>query len=131
MDEGQDNGIVRLSSSHSVDETVRRIEALLRDRGLTLFCIIDHSGEAERAGMAMRPTKLVIFGSPAVGTPVMVASPSAAIDLPLKALVSEDAAGTVWVAYNSPDYLRLRHDIPGDLARSLGGAGPLLELAVA
>ncbi len=131
MEAGQENGLVRLRSPYSVDETVRRIEAVLRQRGLTIFCVVDHSGEAERAGLAMRPTRLVIFGSPAAGTPVMVAAPSSAIDLPLKALVSQDAAGDVWVAYNSPDYLRLRHGVPEDLARNISAAGPLLKQAVA
>jgi uncharacterized protein (DUF302 family) len=113
------NGIIDVRSSHSVDETVERVESILRERGLTLFALIDHSGEAERVGLAMRPTKLLIFGSPRSGTPIMVAAPSAAIDLPLKVLVWQDADGAVWVSYNSPDYLRRRHRFPDDLTHNL------------
>jgi uncharacterized protein (DUF302 family) len=88
-----DNGMQRLSSPYSVPETLKRIESLLQEKGLTIFCRIDHSGEAEKLGLKMHATQLIIFGSPKGGTPVMVASPTMAIDLPLKALVWEDAGG--------------------------------------
>ena len=96
------NGIVDVPSNHSVDETVERIKGILQAKGITLFALIDHSGEAEKVGMKMRPTKLLIFGSPKAGTPLMLAAPSIAIDLPLKILVWQDADGKVWLSYNSP-----------------------------
>ena len=91
---------------------------------------MDHSGEAERAGLKMNPTQLLIFGSPKAGTPLMVASPTLAIDLPLKALVWEDAGGKVWVSYNAPEYLKQRHNIPDELVKNIAGIGPLLENVV-
>jgi len=105
------NGIVSIPASHSVDQTVETLEKLLRANGVKLFALVDHSGEAEKAGMEMRPTKLVIFGSPKAGTPLMTASPGVAIDLPLKILVWEDGGGKVWVSYNSPSYLQARHNL--------------------
>jgi uncharacterized protein (DUF302 family) len=107
-----DNGIVDKPSNHSVDETVERLKGLLQAKGVTLFALIDHSGEAEKAGMSMLPTKLLIFGNPKAGTPVMLAAPSSAIDLPLKILVWEDAQRKVWISYNSPEYLVKRHGLP-------------------
>src|SRR5579871_3565893 len=104
-----ENGIVTIPSAHPVHETVRNLEELLRAKGIKLFALIDHSGEAEKAGMQMRPTKLLIFGNPKAGTPLMLATPSIAIDLPLKALVWEDPEGKVWISYNSPEYLKTRH----------------------
>lgn len=109
------NGILNLKSNHSVDETLERLKSILQAKGVTLFAIVDHSGEAEKAGLKMRPTKLAIFGSPKAGTPLMLAAPSIAIDLPLKILVSEDAEGKVWVSYNSPAYLQARHGLPPEL----------------
>jgi uncharacterized protein (DUF302 family) len=105
-------GIISVPSNHTVDVTVNRVEQLLRDKGVPLFALIDHSGEAEKAGLKMPPTKLLIFGNPKAGTPLMLHSPSAAIDLPLKLLVSEDRAGNVWISYNSLKYLQERHDLP-------------------
>jgi len=99
-------------------------------RGLKVFTLIDHSGEAEKAGLQMRSTQLLIFGSPKGGTPLMVAAPSLAIDLPLKALVWEDDGGKVWVSYNSPEYLKQRHGIPEDLVKNIAGVGPIIEKAV-
>lgn len=113
------NGIVRIPSHHSVDETVERLKSVLQSKGITLFALIDHSGEAARVGMKMPNTKLAIFGSPKGGTPLMVAAPSIAIDLPLKILVAEDAQGKVWVSYNSPDYLKERHDLPENLVANI------------
>lgn len=105
-------GIVDKPSHHSVEETVDRLKNILQSKGVTLFALVDHSGEAQKVGMKMKPTKLLIFGSPKAGTPLMLAAPSIAIDLPLKILVWEDNAGKVWVSYNSPDYLRERHGLP-------------------
>jgi uncharacterized protein (DUF302 family) len=126
----QGNGLLQVASKYSVDETVRRLEAVLGERGLTVFAVVDHSGEAEKAGLKMRPTKLVIFGSPKAGTPVMVAAPTIAIDLPLKALVAQDVEGKVWVSYNSPEYLQQRHGVPEDLIKNIAGAGALVAKAV-
>ena len=92
-----------------MDETVAKLEGILQAKGVALFALVDHSGEAEKVGMKMRPTKLLIFGSPKAGTPLMLAAPSIAIDLPLKIFVSEDAQGKVWISYNSPAYLQERH----------------------
>ena len=112
-------GIVDKPSTHTVDETVGKLKSILQSKGVTLFALVDHSGEAEKVGMKMRPTKLLIFGSPKAGTPLMLASPSVAIDLPLKILVWEDSQGKVWVSYNSPDYLRERHGLPADLLANI------------
>jgi uncharacterized protein (DUF302 family) len=120
-----------MASRRPVAETVSRLTRLIEDKGLTLFTVIDHSGEAKRAGLEMRETKVVVFGSPAAGTPVMVAAPLAAIDLPLKVLVWEDEDGSVWVSYNSPGYLAARHHLVGDLRSRLEGIVPIAEATVA
>jgi uncharacterized protein (DUF302 family)/uncharacterized membrane protein YidH (DUF202 family) len=112
-------GIIDKPSNHSVDQTVDKLKNILQSKGVTLFALIDHSGEAEKVGMKMRPTKLLIFGSPKAGTPLMLAAPTIAIDLPLKILVWEDAHGKVWVSYNSPDYLKARHALPPDLLQNI------------
>ncbi len=125
-----DNGMVHVRSSYSVLETLKRLESALQAKNLTVFARIDHSGEAEKIGLQMRPTQLVIFGSPKAGTPLMVASPTLAIDLPLKALAWEDADGLVWLSYNSPDYLKRRHEIPDELVKNIAGVGAVLEKAV-
>jgi uncharacterized protein (DUF302 family) len=114
-----DNGIISTPSHHSVDETVEKLKGILQAKGITLFALVDHSGEAEKAGLKMPPTKLLIFGSPKAGTPLMLAAPSSAIDLPLKILVWEDAQGKVLVAYNSADYLQKRHGLPQELLRNI------------
>ena len=103
---------------------------MFESKGLTIFAVIDHSAEAAKVGMQMRPTQLLIFGSPRGGTPVMQAAPTAAIDLPLKALLWEDADGKVWVTQNSPEYLRQRHGFPAELVKNLAGAGALIAKAV-
>jgi uncharacterized protein (DUF302 family) len=122
------NGIVNERSHHTVDQTVDRLKSLLQAKGVTLFALVDHSGEAAKAGIEMRPTKLLIFGSPAGGTPVMLAAPSIAIDLPLKILVWEDAAGAAWLSWNSPEYLRDRHDVPEALVKNISVAeGPATQ----
>ena len=114
-----ESGITALRSSHSVERTVAKLEESLRAKGVKLFALIDHSGEAEKAGMTMPPTKLLIFGHPKSGTPLMLSSPSVAIDLPLKILVSEDSEGAVWISYNSPLYLQARHNFPEDLLQNI------------
>jgi uncharacterized protein (DUF302 family) len=119
MQLGIDKGIVSIPSNHSVDQTVERLKALLDAKAVTLFALIDHSGEAEKVGMKMPPTKLLVFGSPKAGTPVMLAAPSAAIDLPLKILAWEDSAGNAWISYNSAIYLKERHNISQDLAPAI------------
>lgn len=113
------NGIVNTSSNHSVDETVERLKQILQAKGVTLFAVVDHSGEAKKAGMEMLPTKLLIFGSPKAGTPVMLAAPSIALDLPLKILVWEDGQGKVWTSYNRAEYLQERHGVPQQFAPTL------------
>ena len=112
-------GIIDKPSNHSVERTVENLKNIMQSKGVTLFAVVDHSGEAAKVGMKMRPTKLLIFGSPKAGTPLMLAAPSSAIDLPLKILVWEDAQGKVWVAYNSPEYLRERHDLPQELLQNI------------
>jgi uncharacterized protein (DUF302 family) len=122
-----DNGIVDTPTNHSVDEVVERVKGLLRDKGITLFALVDHSGEAEKTGMRMRPTKLLLFGIPRSGAPVMLAAPSIAIDFPLKILVWEDGQGKVWLSYNSPEYLKKRHGVPDDLVRNIAAVGMLVQ----
>ncbi|HEY1494534.1 MAG TPA: DUF302 domain-containing protein [Candidatus Solibacter sp.] len=114
-----ENGMVTIPSGHSVEETVQRLEGILKAKNIRLFALIDHSGEAEKAGMKMRPTKLLIFGNPQAGTPLMVAAPSIAIDLPLKLLVWEDAEGKVGISYNDPGYLRARDGLPAELVANI------------
>src|ERR1700730_11250723 len=113
------NGIVNKPSKHSVDQTVEALTNILKSKGIAIFALIDHSGEAQKVGLKMRPTKLVIFGNPKAGTPLMLASPSSAIDLPLKILVWEDGQGNVWVSYNSPKYLRERHGLAEELMQNI------------
>ena len=122
-------GIVDIPSSHSVGETVDKLRAILQAKGVTLFALVDHNGEAEKVGMKMPPTKLLIFGSPKAGTPLMLAAPSIAIDLPLKILVWEDAARKVWISYNSPEYLRERHGLPENLLQSIAVVDVLARAA--
>lgn len=124
-----DNGFVSRLSQHSVDETVDRLKSLLQAKGVTLFALIDHSGEAAKAGLAMRPTRLLVFGNPVAGTPVMVAAPSIAIDLPLKILVWEDTTGNVWLSWNSPEYLQQRHGVPEALMKNIAVAEALATKA--
>jgi uncharacterized protein (DUF302 family)/uncharacterized membrane protein YidH (DUF202 family) len=123
------NGIVRVVSNHSVDETVAKLTAILQSKGVTVFALVDHSGEAEKVGLKMLPTKLLIFGSPKAGTPLMLAAPTSAIDLPLKLLVSEDGQGKVWISYNSPEYLAQRHGLPHDLLQNIAVVGILAAKA--
>jgi uncharacterized protein (DUF302 family) len=113
------SGLVEMPSNHSVVETVEKLKRILQEKGITLFALVDHSGEAAKVGMKMRPTKLLILGNPKAGTPVMLAAPSSAIDLPLKILIWEDAQGKAWIAHNSTAYLQERHNIPSDLLPNL------------
>lgn len=121
--------MVDVRSHHSVDETVQRLTDLLAAKGVKLFALIDHSGEAQKEGMIMPPTKLLIFGSPRAGTPVMLAAPTSAIDLPLKILIRETAGGEVLVSYNSLEYLQQRHGIPHELMQNLAAVKLLAEKA--
>jgi uncharacterized protein (DUF302 family) len=111
----KEEGIVKIPSHHSMDQTVDKLKTILQAKGVMLFALVDHSGEAEKVGLKMPPTKLLIFGNPKGGTPLMLASPSVAIDLPLKILIAEDSQGRVWISYNSPEYLKERHDLPQNL----------------
>ena len=129
MTTAADNGLIHLSSSYSVAETAKRLEASLLAHGITIFCRVDHSGEAEKAGLQMPATQLLILGSPKGGTPLMLASPTIAIDLPLKALMWQDAGGKVWLSYNSPEYLQQRHNVPPELIQNIAGPTPLLQAA--
>jgi uncharacterized protein (DUF302 family) len=119
MTADKNGGLINIPSNHSVDETVEKLKGILQAKGITLFALIDHSGEAAKTGMRMRPTKLLVFGNPKAGTPVMLGAPSTAIDLPLKILIWEDAEGKVLVTYNSPAYLQKRHNIPTELLPNL------------
>ena len=129
MTQDKSNGIVDIRSNHSVDETVDKLEGILQAKGVTLFAFVDHSEEADRVGMKMRPTKLLIFGSPKAGTPLMLAAPSIAIDLPLKILVWEDAEARVWVSYNSPAYLQERHNLSAELLQNIAVVATLAAKA--
>lgn len=125
-----DNGMIHLSSPHSVMETLARLETIVKAKGLPILARIDHSGDAAKAGLSMRPTQLLIFGNAKAGTPLMVASPTVAIDLPLKALAWQDADDKVWLSYNSPDYLKQRHALPDNLLQNIAGIGPICAEAV-
>jgi uncharacterized protein (DUF302 family) len=124
------NGLIQVASPYSVDETLNRLQSVLAERGVQVFALIDHSGEAQKVGMKMRPTKVLIFGNPKGGTPLMIAAPTLAIDLPLKTLIAEDENGKTSVSYNSPEYLRDRHGIPEDLLKNIAVVGGLVAKAV-
>jgi uncharacterized protein (DUF302 family) len=127
MKSSSETGIVKRLSCHSVDQTIEKLKQMLAARGIKLFAVIDHSGEAEIAGLSMKPTKVLIFGNPKAGTPIMQAAPSAAIDLPLKLLVTEDDAGDVWIYSNSAAYLQERHGFPAGLLPNIAAAEALAE----
>src|SRR2546430_11143507 len=112
-------GLVHKPSYHTVEQAVEKLKGILQAKGVALFALIDHSGEAEKVGMKMPPTKLLIFGNPKAGTPLMLSSPRSAIDLPLKILIWEDARGEVWVTYNSPTYLQERHNLPAEMLQNI------------
>jgi uncharacterized protein (DUF302 family) len=125
------DGLRVLATQHSVADVLQRLQSLARGRGMTVFAHIDFSGDAERSGLAMRPTGLLILGNPKGGTPLMVAAPTAAIDLPLKVLAWQDADGHNWLAYNEPEYLQRRHGVPADLIKNIAGLGALAAAAAA
>jgi uncharacterized protein (DUF302 family) len=125
--ENQDRGFVQIASSHSVAETIERLESRLKEHGITIFARLDFAADAARAGLTIRPEGMLIFGNPKAGTPLMQAVPAAGLDLPLKALVWEDAQGKAWVAYNRPEYIVARHGLPAALAANLAGVIPLIE----
>jgi uncharacterized protein (DUF302 family) len=126
---GGDKGVIEIHSNHSVDETVEKLKGILEAKGVTLFALVDHSGEAKKAGMTMPATKLLIFGSPKAGTPLMLAALGVAIDLPLKVLVIEGGDGKAWISYNDPEYLRNRHGIPQELMPNIAVVGALAAKA--
>src|SRR6202162_6035281 len=123
-------GLLQVASPYPGDETEERLESIFGQRGVQVVGLIEHSGAAEKVGMKMLPTKLVIFGNPKGGTPLMVAAPRLAIDLPPKALVWEDEGGKVWITYNSPEYLQQRHGVPEDLIKNIAVVGALVAKAV-
>ena len=123
-------GVVTKRSRHTVSETLDRLEKIVRSKGLAIFTLVDHSGEAEKAGLKMQDTKLLVFGSPKAGTPLMIASPLVALDLPLKALICKDNEENVWVSYNSVSYLAGRYNLPGDLTKNIAGIDALIEAAL-
>src|ERR1700674_4630991 len=123
------SGIIDVPSRYSVPETLARLQAILREKGLMVFALVDHSGEAEKAGLTMRPTQLLLFGRPKGGTPCMVGGPRLAIDLPLKTLAWQDEQGKVWLSYNSPEFLQQRHGFPADLLKNIAGIGALIQKA--
>jgi uncharacterized protein (DUF302 family) len=124
-----EKGIIDQPSNQSVEQTVEKLKNVLQSKGVTLFALVDHSGEAEKVGLKMRPTKLLIFGNPKAGTPLMLAAPSIAIDLPLKILIWEDEHGKVWISYNSPEYLKERHRLPPELLQNIAVAETLAAKA--
>lgn len=126
----QDNGLIHLKSNYSVPETMKRLESALKKRGLRVFARIDHSGAAAEAGLKMRPTKVLLFGYPSGGTPLIIAAPTLAIDLPFKTLVWEDETGKAWLTYNTPEYLKKRHGVPESLIKNLSGLADLLSAVV-
>jgi uncharacterized protein (DUF302 family) len=120
-------GIETVESSRGFDETVAHFEKLLPARGMMLFAKIDFTSDAKKAGLEMPRMLLMIFGNPKGGTPVMVAAPSSALDLPLKVLISQDADGKAWLSYNTPEYLAARHDIPAELVKNIAGIRALVR----
>jgi uncharacterized protein (DUF302 family) len=123
------NGIVQVKSEHGFEDTCERLKSNVIFRGLTIFATINFSEDAKRAGLKMNPTRLLIFGNPKAGTPLMIAAPTIAIDFPLKVLVSQDENGKVWVMYNSPLYLKDRHNIPDELLKNIAGIVSIVESA--
>ena len=121
-----ENGIVDVASRYSVAETLDRLQSILKEKSIKIFPLIDHSGEAEKSGLSMRPAQVLIFGNPKGGTLLMVAAPRTAIDLPLKALAWQDEEGKVWLSYNSPEYLRERHGFPAELVRDTSSISSLI-----
>ena len=124
-----ESGVIRLISLHPVAETIERLEALLKERSVMIFARIDFSGDAARAGLTLPPEQMLIFGNPKAGTPLMQSVPVAGLDLPIKALVWEDAEGHTQIAYNDPQYIIRRHGLDAGLAANLAAVVPLIERA--
>jgi uncharacterized protein (DUF302 family) len=124
------DGIISKPSKSSVPETLDRLEAILRAKGITVFARIDHSGEAEKVGLKMPPTQVLIFGNPKGGTPLMLAAPTSAIDLPLKALAWQDSGGSVWLSYNDPEYLKRRFGASDADIKAIVALSAVIEQAV-
>jgi uncharacterized protein (DUF302 family) len=129
VSEGTTNGIISIESRHGVDDTLDKLKGVLNSQGVKIFALVDHSGEAEHAGLQMRNTKLLIFGNPKAGTPLMLASPTAALDLPLKILIWEDAGSKVWLTYNSVEYIMQRHNLPPELTANIAVIDALVRKA--
>ena len=127
MSQSDIKGLVQLESQQSFAETLTHLESVIQSKGLTIFARIHFSDDAAKAGLTMNPASMIIFGNPKAGTPLMIASPTLAIDFPLKILVSQDSAGRVWVSYNSVEYLRDRHRVPSDLLKNIAGITPIAE----
>ena len=125
------DGLRVLPTRRTVSDVLSRVASLARERGLTVFAQIDFSGDAQRAGLALSPTGLVILGNPKGGTPLMVSAPTVAIDLPLKILAWQDAEGKTWVAYNEAEYVQARHRFAPGLVKNIAGVGALAEAAAA
>jgi uncharacterized protein (DUF302 family) len=123
----QDRGFVQIASSHSVAETVERLETQLTEHNITIFARLDFAADAARVGLDMRPERMLIFGNPKAGTPLMQAVPASGLDLPLKVLVWQDAQGRTWLAYNRPEYIVARHGLPSGMTANLAGVIPLVE----
>jgi uncharacterized protein (DUF302 family) len=126
-----DHGVVTIASEHSCAVTMQRLETLLKERGVTIFARIDFSGDAERVGLDLRAEQMLIFGNPKAGTPLMAEAAVSGLDLPIKALVWEDAGGKTWIAYNDPEYIVKRHNLSPALAANLAAALPLVKLSAA
>ncbi len=125
----QTNGVASIQSAHSVAASIDRLDSLARSRGMTVFARIDFAADAKKAGLEMRPEQLLIFGNPKAGTPLMEASPTAALDLPLKVLAWQDREGKVWLSYTTPEYIKERHGLPGALVKNIGGIRALVAKA--
>jgi uncharacterized protein (DUF302 family) len=125
-----DDGVTKRESPYSVPQTLDRLEAVLKERGIAVFARIDHAGEAAKVGLQLPPTQVLVFGNPRAGTPLMVAHPTIAIDLPMKALAWQDATGKVWIGFNSVDYMKKRHDLTDEQAKILAVAGVLIDAAL-
>jgi uncharacterized protein (DUF302 family) len=123
-------GIIRRPSPRTVPETLDRLESILEGKGLQVFARFDHSGEAAKAGLKMPPTQVLVFGNPKAGTSVMLAAPTSAIDLPLRALAWQDTAGKVWLGYTDPAYFARRYGLTEAQVAPVSGIGQLVEAAV-
>ncbi|HEY4010734.1 MAG TPA: DUF302 domain-containing protein [Acidobacteriaceae bacterium] len=123
------NGIRSVTTHQPVDAVVQRLTTLLHEKNIKLFALIDHSGEADAAGFHMPTTKLLIFGNPKAGTPVMISAPSAALDLPLKILISQEPDGTSVLSWNDPAWLQQRHNFPPELTANLAAVEALAHQA--